>query len=582
MKKNQYSVYASCFLLAICMSAPKLAAAECGPNLGCDELNKCGAFETFRIPYSTITRCIEEGQPPPKEWLRKGGHGINYGGKGNLVRGDLESPFVPTPATDALLGADSSGAGANNRDSDSGLSGLLNGLFNGGGGGSSGGSGGSKGSGGNQSEQQSVFPAGPATETPPNCDTYKSPFLLRACDVRGERVNFAQAAENICGSSIAAGHEFAIFTRDANKAAITVPATNELQIFTKNLSSLSYQSKVQIPKFFCVIEGQTIRKIPISSAQYYADISSRTKTLPIKVYTHNDQGKQALEERYIVMRRDNNNAFKPPKPNPEYFFSQMTALQQAGVSGSTKGPVIDPECYSFDHLFESEIPDGFGDVFVGNMNANSCQSKMIRPQGFLSESDPGNCDPFQQFYDGYTPTIIAPPSARAERYGRIQGGTPYSRSTVQFAQGGISTKKSGAKFYTGMMLTIPNAELYLSGSVGGTNKQHFPAGAFFTINEKRFLHVSPPGRIELSISNDGNTLMKLIDGGIVEDDTGLLIREMTPKSSISFGKKTVISGSANSTMAPPIGAILPTNAASEAILPYDSRLDLICENYAPE
>jgi hypothetical protein len=76
--------------------------------------------------------------------------------------------------------------------------------------------------------------------------------------------------------------------------------------------------------------------------------------------------------------------------------------------------------------------------------------------------------------------------------------------------------------------------------------------------------------------------MKLIDGGIVEDDTGLLIREMTPKSSISFGKKTVISGSANSTMAPPIGAILPTNAASEAILPYDSRLDLICENYAPE
>ncbi len=582
MKKLKYFTAISYLILMSGTTSPSLAAAQCGPDLGCDELKQCGAFETFRIPFSTISRCIEEGHPPPKEWLRKGGHGVNYGGQGNLIRGDLESPFVPSPPTKPVLDPGNSGGGDLGLGDLGGLGGLLNGLFNSGGGGGGGsGSNGSDGSSGGQGSQQGVFPPGPATEIPPNCDTYKSPFLLNACDVRGERVSFAKAAENICGSSIAAGHELAIFTRNANVAAMTVPATNELQLFSKSGSSLNYQSKVQIPKFFCVLEDQEVRKVPISTAQYYADISTRTQALPIKVYTHHDQGKLGLEERYIVLRKDQKNTFKPPKPNPEYFLSQMISQQQTGLIGTRGAVDVDPECYSFDHLFETEIPDGFGDIFVGNLKANSCQSKMLRPQGFLSEDDPGNCDPFQQFYDGYTPTILAPPSARAERYGLIRGGTPYSRSTVKFAQGGISTKSDGTRFYTGMMLTIPNAEIYLSSSIGGTNKQQFPAGAFFTINEERFLHVPPPGRIEVSKRN-GETVMKLIDGGIIEDDTGLVIREMKPESFVSFGKDAIISGSANSTMAPPVGTVLPTNAASEAILPYDSRLDLICENFAPE
>lgn len=540
------------------LTAHAAAQPECGPDVTCDKLDACQAFEAYRIPFATIKQCIASGTPPPERWLNLGGQGsVNLGGRGNVVRGDLESPFFPMPSDGTLNTGGGLPSGGD-------ILGAIKKML------------------GDKNNWQS----GPATKNPPDCSSYKSPYLREAGELMGEQVSLSAAAGARCGSAVQTAHDWAIFTRNATHAAISVPATNQLQVFQKSGANLVHQANVQIPNFFCVIRpcsedpsnpacasrgggddngggGNSpevyAKPIPITVIKHYAELASYSKTVPISAGLADADTPFAFEDVFILMTRSGITAFNPPKPDPEYFTAQ----------GAYD---VDPNCYSFDRLFTEAIPKDVGDMMVGRSPDGDYDSQIIRPQTYLAESDEGTCRPFLQYYNSFQPSIYTPPGV-AMSNGKITGGAPYSATTVQFGSGVMRAGADGVEYFSGSFLTVPKAKIYLSGIAGGTNIQQFPAGATFTLDETRRLRVNPHGRIKLTSDHR----MQIIDGGRVEDNTASIIGEVAPMGFVQFNKDNVIIGSADHAMVPQNTTTIPTNPTNTAQLPYDSRLDLICE-----
>lgn len=567
------------FLALIFFVSPALqlhaaSQSQCDASVTCDNLDACDAFETYRIPFETIKKCIEQGTMPPLKWRPQDGREPTAQ---TIIRGDLESPFFPMPATNSEAPplSESSlnslnfpgplGAGGGFNGSGFSLPDLMKTITN-------------------QLGPNQNWQSGPALASPPNCSTYTHPLLLEAGQLRGQTVPLIKAAGNQCGNAIATDQNWAIFTRNASHAAISIPSSGKLQLFEKKSDHLVYQADSQIPKFYCELrpcqsDSQQpecnpaaasstydsslkpqfyAHKIPIIPLTHYAEFNAATKILPITVAIESGGVMKSLIDNYILMKRTSALRFDAPKPDPEYFISQGAQM-------------VDPQCYSFENLFSETLPKTFGDIMLGSHNITDYDVKIIRPQNYLAESDPGTCAPFIQYYDHFKPTIYIPPGATVS-YGQIYNGDAYSKTTVQFTGGSMRTGTDGS-FYSGAFLTVPKADIYLSGSAGGINQQQFPAGAYFNLTSDRSVYIDPPGRIRLFSDHR----MQLIDGGRIEDDRATILNIISPMAIVQFDPEKPVTGSAIHSLAPPSGSVIPTNKDNSAQLPYDARLDAICE-----
>jgi hypothetical protein len=519
---------------------PNASQARCDENVTCETLDQCGPFETFCIPLNTMRQCMQRGFPPPERWRRLEGLGANLSGSTGMVTADLESPFFPASPS------------------------LPDGIFNnpvlmpsGGGGGQGGGG--------------QDFPEGPATQNPPDCSSYIHPHLVSGCTLRGERKSPAQAVENNCGSALELEGDWTIFTRNASHAVMSIPERHELQFYRRSGANLSYASAHPIPQFYCVLSGPHgtdddgnpiyhADKVHITPIKQFAEVSAATRYIPLSA-RHRDGAANPFTNRFIRMSKDSPNRFTPPRPNPEWFVAQ-NAIN------------VDPNCYSFDHLFSEGITEGFGDIMFGTHHSGMCNMASIRPQSYLANADPGTCQPFMQYYNPMHSTAYIPPLSAASKpsVGVIAGGNPFSRNTLQFKAGFMATK-DGQSYFASPYIASSNAAFYLDASLGGINAQQFPEGAVFTISPTRILHVDAPGRIRLG----SDYRMQLVDGGVVYDENSNVISRISPNGYVQFPPNQLIEGGVHDNVAPPVGSIIAVRGTDKSLVPYDLRLDSVCE-----
>lgn len=531
------------FVVICGLLLPLTAQARCPDNPSCSDFKQCKPIETFRIPFETIRRCIEEGYDPPLEWKRLKGKGAVNTGFGNISIGGLTSPYFPSPGEVAPGG--SGPPGGPTPPAPGGIGAPASG------------------------------PSGPSTQDPPDCSTYKSPYLLTACDLRGERRDVTDGPSGECGYTVELDHEWAVLKGGATHAIMTQPGS-ELEIYRKSGTNLSYAGQSEIPDFYCELRTRPgpdgtpelyAHQIPVSPNEHFAEYSSRTDFIPVSLHHSTSEVGSGLHGGFVVMRRTGTTSFAAPPPNPEWFLS--------------RGAVdVDPNCYTVDRLVTFILPRGFGDIFFGYERVDSCESSMYYPHNYLDE--PERCVPFAQFHDGYSDVLAVPPAASAS-YGTIQGGNSYSTSTVQAVPGNIATNADGLVYYDGPMLKLSNVNVYLDPVTSGPKNYTFPDGIRFDITDERMLEISNPGRIRVTPDYH----MEVIDGGIIMDEKGDILWQVPANSSVHFEAnqltgtpiKGYISGSGSIVLQD--SSVLPTNNANEILMPYDTRLDNVCEPDPP-
>lgn len=517
--------------LGVLLALPSLPArAECPADPSCEQLGQCKPFETFRIPFERIQACIREGIDPPLSWKRQGGRGaVNTGGMGDIQIGSLNNPY-------AQPGARGSGTDPGDGDGDD-------------------------------------TPDGPL-----DCSTYISPRLIGPCDLRGKEVKLASGPDTSCGLSIQLDHEWAVFTRGATHAAIARYGDHTLRVYKRNGASLSMFESSPIPKFYCELRQRTdpatgqpeayAHEIPVIPRNHYAQIAQDTNTVAIDMAHPEGAEKGLLDHGFMIMTRQVHHEpnkpptfkFIPPKPNPEYFTSR-----------GAKAENVNPQCRSLDRLLEPEPEGRFGDMQFGERHTENCQAETFSLHNFLP--DPSDCMHTLQYMNGGRAQFIVPPDTSLSS-GSISGGNPYSRKTIRGSDGSMTTTRAGTPFYTGPQLYVPGMRMYLGLRSGGVNEQSFLSGARFTLTDSSSLRIPPPGRIKLF----ADRRMQLLDGGIIEDTFGNIIRQVSPNAFVQFDKDAdAIQGTIFGNLKADSQTIVPTNANESVIMPYDTRLDYRCE-----
>lgn len=534
------------------------AMAECPQNPSCQQMSSCDQFETFRIPMESIRQCIEQGFDPPLRWSPQGGRGaVNTGGIGSVDLGSLSSPYDPPGE------GTNTDNGSTNPDNNSPIAGAPGGGFdlnfnidlsN------------------NQSNENNSGNNNSNTNSSnrnADCSGYRSPYLLGACSIRGEAVPISQAPSNPCGLAIPLDHERATLTRNATHAVMTKPGENRMSVYRVSGANHSFSNTTNIPTFYCelriALDQETdeeylyAHKIPIVTRQQYAQLGSGDSIVLLDMdYPFGVFERGLGEGVYLPMyRQGQTSRFSPPSPNPDYFRNE----------GARD---VDDNCYSFDRLFTSNIPNGFGDIMFGKRRIpEACETRTLYMHSFLPE--PESCIHMVLDINGAKDQVIIPPLTGMSS-GRVSNGNGYTRSTIRGVDGNFTPNANGQTFYMGPQLYLNNSPIWLS-THKSVNEQAFLSGARFTLSENRFVRASPPGRIRLFA--DGR--MQLTDGGVIEDGNGRVIRQMSANSLVQFTRGRPVEGSVSGNIKMDRSNVIATNAENIIQLPYDTRLDQLCE-----